>query len=55
MKRVLAVTALLIGTAAAVAPLTASAEDCAGVQITAHIDLNGTAQDVDQCIPVGAP
>ena len=55
MKRVLAITALLIGSAAAVAPLTASAADCAGLQVTAHVNVNGTEQGIDQCVPIGVP
>jgi hypothetical protein len=55
LKRVLAITALLIGTAAAVAPVTASADDCAGVHVVADINVNGTPQNVDQCVPLGLP
>lgn len=55
MKRVLAITALLIGSAAAVAPLTASADDCAGVRVVANVNLNGTEQGVDRCVPLSVP
>jgi hypothetical protein len=47
VKRVLAITALLLGAAAALAtPATA-----AGVCVHADINVNGTAQTVDQCLP----
>ena len=47
MKRVLAMTALLLGTAAALA-VPASA---AGACVHADINVNGTAQTIDQCVP----
>ena len=47
MKRVLAITALLLASAAALAvPATAD-----GVCVHADINVNGTAQTIDQCVP----
>ncbi|MFN2539026.1 MAG: hypothetical protein ABR549_12895 [Mycobacteriales bacterium] len=47
MKRVLAITALLLASAAALA----TPANAAGVCVHADINLNGTAQTVDQCLP----
>ena len=47
MKRVLAITALLLGTTAALA----APANAAGLCLHADINVNGTAQVIDQCLP----
>ncbi len=54
MKRVAAVLTLTGAMFTATAPLAAEAADCTqnpSLHVTAHIDVNGTTQDIDQCIP----
>jgi hypothetical protein len=47
VKRVLAITALLLSTAAAFA----APANAAGLCLHADINVNGTAQTIDQCLP----
>ena len=47
MKRVLAITALLLASAAALA----TPANAAGVCVHADLNVNGTAQTIDQCLP----
>jgi hypothetical protein len=47
VKRVLAITALLLASAAALA----SPASAAGLCIHADLNVNGTAQTIDQCVP----
>jgi hypothetical protein len=47
LKRVLALAALILGTTAALA----MPANAAGLCVHADINVNGTAQTVDQCIP----
>ena len=47
MKRVLATTALLLASVAALA----TPANAAGLCLHADINVNGTAQTIDQCVP----
>ena len=49
MKRVLAAVALVLGTAGVFA--TATPANAAGVCLHADLNVNGTAQVIDQCLP----
>jgi hypothetical protein len=54
MKRIAAVLTLAGAAFTFTGPATAQAADCTqnpSIHVTAHVDLNGTTQDVDQCIP----
>ena len=46
MKRVLAITALLFASVAALATPASASTLC----VTGHFDINGTVQDVNQCV-----
>ncbi|MCU1603067.1 MAG: hypothetical protein JWO22_3776 [Frankiales bacterium] len=46
MKRVLAITALLLASAAALAAPASASTLC----LNAHVNINGTEQGVDQCV-----
>jgi hypothetical protein len=46
VKRVLAITALLFASVAALAAPASASTLC----LTGHIDVNGTVQDVNQCV-----
>jgi hypothetical protein len=46
VKRVLAITALLFASVAALSTPASASTLC----LTGHIDVNGTVQDVNQCV-----
>jgi hypothetical protein len=47
MRRALAIAALLLGTAAAFSTPAGAESLC----VHAHVNVNGTAQGIDQCLP----
>ncbi len=56
MKRRLAAAVTIVGAVGALAiPAFAagSSSSAAGVCLNLHLDVNGTAQDVNQCLPPG--
>lgn len=46
MKRVLAITALLVASVAGLAAPASASTLC----LNGHIDVNGTVQDINQCV-----
>ena len=54
MKRRLAAAVTIVGAVGALAIpafVSASSASAAGVCVNAHLDINGTVQDINQCLP----